>query len=114
MDIVEGKTIYEDVRFGFVMEDGETYGVTECRIEATEVGLMPTYAWVTVTDVRGKVHRFSGGAIAGHPWDNFNPSHIAFQCLMRWESSDGRVGFSEMANIFGREFLSAKLSPSAR
>lgn len=60
MDIVDGKTIYEDVRFGFVTEDGETYGVTECRIEATEIDLMPTYAWVTVTDVRGKVHRFSG------------------------------------------------------
>ena len=114
MDIVDGKTIYEAVRFGFVMENGETYGVTECRIEATEIDLMPTFAWVTVTDVRGKVHRFSGGATAGHPWDNFNPSHIAFQCLMRWETPDGRVGFSEMANIFGREFISARLSRSAR
>ncbi len=75
---------------------------------------MPSAASVTVTDIRGKVHRFSGGVIAGHPWDNFNPSHIAFQALMRWETPDGRVGFSEVANIVSRKFLTPPLGERPR
>jgi len=113
LDLVDGETVYEQLRFGFVVENGETYGLVSAEVTGSTTDMLPMGCWVTCTDVRGKVHRFSGAAIAGHPYDNFNPSHIAFQCLMRWESSDGRVGFSEMANIFGREFISAPLSRSA-
>lgn len=113
-DLVDGETVYEKLRFGFVVENGETFGLIDAQVEASTTDMLPMACWVTATDVRGKVHRFSGAAIAGHPYDNFNPSHIAFQSLMRWQSEDGRVGYSELANIFGREFLHAKLSRSAR
>jgi hypothetical protein len=114
LDLVNGETVYEKMRFGFVVENGETYGLVSAEVHGSTVELLPMACWVTATDVRGKVHRFSGAAVAGHPFDNFNPSHIAFQCLMRWQSEDGRVGYSELANIFGREFLHARLSRSAR
>lgn len=114
LDLVRGETVYEGLRFGFVVEDGETHGLVSARVEGSTTDLLPMGCWVETTDVRGKVHRFSGVAIAGHPYDNFNPSHIAFQSLMRWETPDGRVGFSELANIFGREFLAARLSRHGR
>lgn len=113
MDIVNGDTVYEKLRFGYVLEDGEVYGLVDARVEGTTTGMLPTGAAVEATDVRGKVHRFTGYAVAGHPFDNFNPSHICFQSLMRWECN-GRVGHSEMGNIFGREFLHSRLSKHAR
>jgi hypothetical protein len=113
MDIVNGEIVYEGLRFGYVMEDGEVYGLVGARVQGATTGMLPTGATVEATDVRGKVHKFSGYAIAGHPFDNFNPSHICFQSLMRWECN-GRIGHSEMGNIFGREFLHAKLSKHAR
>lgn len=114
LDLVGGETVYEKLRFGFVVENGETFGLVDAEVDGATTDMMPVSCWVKATDTRGKVHRFSGALIAGHPWDNFNPSHIAFQSLMRWQSEDGRVGYSELANIFGREFMHAKLSRSAR
>jgi len=62
--------------------------------------------------VRGKQHEVFGSAIAVHPWYNYNPSHVAFQSLMQWRSGN-RIGHSEMADIFGLEFLAERLSRSA-
>lgn len=115
MDIApDGEMLYEGLRFGFVVEDGKTYGLVSCKVTTTTTDMITMGCWVEATDVRGKVHRATGTIIAGHPFDNFNPSHIAFQSLMRWETPEGRVGHSEMANIFGREFLAARISRSAR
>lgn len=111
--LVGGATVYDDLRFGFVLEDGETYPLVSAKVGGATLEMLPTSCWVEATDVRGKVHRLTGAAIAGHPYDNFNPSHIAYQCLMRWEMPDGRVGYSELANIFGREYLAAHLSRHA-
>ena len=36
-----------------------------------------------------------------------NPSYVAFWSLMRWCSGD-RIGHSEMADIFGMEFLAER------
>ncbi|WP_018000555.1 hypothetical protein [Paracoccus sp. N5] len=114
IQLVDGETVYDGLRFGFVVEDGQTYGLVDARVGGATQELLPINCWIEATDVRGKVHRMTGSAIAGHPYDNFNPSHIAYQCLMRWETSDGRVGHSELANIFGREYLAAHLSRLGR
>ena len=90
------------------------FSVPEARMGGATCEMLPTACWLEATDVRGKVHRMTGAAIAGHPYDNFNPSHIAYQCLMRWETPEGLVGHSELANIFGREYLAAHLSRHAR
>lgn len=114
MDIApDGEMIYEALRFGFVVENGQTFGLVSASVRTTTTDMISVGCWIEATDVRGKVHRCTGTIIAGHPFDNFNPSHIAFQSLMRWETPDGRVGYSELANIFGREFLAARLSRHA-
>lgn len=114
MNLVNGEAVYEGLRFGFVTENGETYGLVSATVDSSTTDMLPMAAWVECTDTRGKVHRFAGAAVAGHPYDNFNPSHIAFQSLMRWQTDGGRVGYSELANIFGREYLAARLSRHGR
>lgn len=113
LDIVNGETVYDGFRFGFVVEDGQTYSVIDAKVEATGTDMLPMSCRVVATDVRGKVHELTGAAIAGHPWYNFNPSHVCFQSLMRWQCGD-KVGYSEMGDIFGLEFLAERKSRHGR
>ncbi len=59
-------------------------------------------------------HRGRKAEATGHgrsrpatPAHNHNPSHCAFQALMKWQTPEGRVGYSEMADIYGLEYLAA-------
>jgi len=114
LDVRNGKTIYESLRNGFVMEDGAVYGLVSATVEGYGVKFNPMNCHIVATDVRGKKHEVFGTAIAVHPWYNYNPSHVAFQSLMQWRSGN-RIGYSEMADIFGLEFLAERHShpPSA-
>lgn len=110
MEVRKGDTEYEGFRFGYVMEDGELYGVVDAAVQsASGTDMIPMNTHIVATDVRGKKHELYGAAIAGHPWYNLNPSHVCFQSLMRWHVGD-RVGHGEFCNIFGLEFLAARLS----
>lgn len=102
-----GQTVYESLRNGYVMEDGIVYGLVEATVQARHAHGCPMTCRIVATDVRGKRHEVTGCAIAVHPWYNYNPSHVAFQSLMQWRSGS-RVGHSEMADIFGLEFLAER------
>ena len=107
LDVRDGKTVYESLRNGFVMENGEVHGLVSATIEGYGVNFNPMNCRVVATDVRGKRHELFGSAVAVHPWYNYNPSHVAFQSLMQWRSGS-RIGYSEMADIFGLEFLAGR------
>lgn len=107
LDVRKGKTVYESLRNGYVMENGEVYGLTAATVEGYSSNFCPMNVRIVATDVRGKKHEVTGSAIAVHPWYNYNPSHVAFQSLMMWRSG-ARVGYSEMADIFGLEFLAER------
>jgi hypothetical protein len=108
LDVVDGETVYDGYRFGYVMEDGELFGVTAAEMVASSgMAMLPTNSHFVATDVRGKRHELFGAAIAGHPWYSFNPSHVCFQSLMRWHSGD-RIGYGEHGDIFGLEFLAER------
>jgi hypothetical protein len=107
LDVRKGKTVYERLRNGYVMENGEVYGLTAATVEGYGSNFCPMNVRIVATDVRGKQHEVTGSAIAVHPWYNYNPSHVAFQSLMMWRSGS-RVGYSEMADIFGLEFLAER------
>lgn len=113
MDVRAGETVYEGFRFGYVMEDGELYGIVDATVESSGTDMLPMNCHVRATDERGKVHELYGAAIAGHPWYNFNPSHVCFQSLMRWQSGT-RIGYSEMGDIFGLEYLAERKSRHGR
>lgn len=107
LDVQNGQTVYESLRNGYVMEDGAVYGLVSAAVDGYGANLNPMNCRIVATDIRGKKHEVSGNAIAVHPWYNYNPSHVAFQSLMQWRSGN-RIGHSEMANIFGLEYLAGR------
>ena len=107
LDLRDGRTVYESLRNGYVMQDGEVHGLVSATVEGRHSRHSPMACRIVATDVRGRRHEVSGTAIAVHPWYNYNPSHVAFQSLMEWRSRS-RVGHSEMADIFGLEFLAER------
>jgi hypothetical protein len=113
MDVRAGQKVYEGFRLGYVMENGELFGITGATVESSSSDMLPMSSHVVATDIRGKKHELFGAAIAGHPWYNFNPSHVCFQSLMRWHTGN-RIGYSEMGDIFGLEFLAERLSRHGR
>jgi len=107
LDVKDGKTVYESLRNGYAMQDGATYGLVSATVEGYHSHNCPMNIRIVATDVRGVRHEVFGNAIAVHPWYNFNPSHVAFQSLMQWRCGN-RIGHSEMADIFGLEYLAAR------
>ena len=113
MRIENGRVLYDSARFGFVADQGETYGVVKTEITAERVDMMPISNVIRITDVRGKEYEFRGTAIAGWPWYSFNPAHVCFQSMMRYEGH-GLVGTGEFGDIFGHDYLADRLSASRR
>jgi hypothetical protein len=114
LDVVDGETTFDGYRFGYVMEDGQLFGVTAAEmVDWSGTAMHTMNSHFVATDVRGKQHELFGGAIACHPWYSFNPSHVCFQTLMRWHSGD-RVTYGEHGDIFGLEFLAERKSRLGR
>ena len=105
LDQRSGQTVYESLRNGYVMRDGRVLGLVSASVQARHAHHCPMTCHIVATDVEGGQHEVTGTAIAVHPWYNYNPSHCAFQALMRWQTPEGRVGHSEMADIYGLEYL---------
>ena len=99
------RTVYESLRNGYAMQDGKVFGLVSATVEARHSHHCPMTVRIVATDITGRLHEVTGTAIAVHPWYNYNPSHCAFQALMKWQTPDGRVGYSEMADIYGLEYL---------
>lgn len=112
-DIRHGQIHYDKLRFGFVVEDGQTYGLTDAKIEATHIDLLGVNNHIVATDVRGKVHEFYGTAIASHPNYSLNPCQAVFETLYRYQLGD-RIGHGMSADCFGLDFLSEHMAPTGR
>jgi hypothetical protein len=113
LEVRNGETVYDGFRFGYVMESGRLFGITHASIESSGAYMQPMNCRAVATDTHGKTHELYVAAIAGHPWYSFNPSHVCFQSLMRWQRGD-RAGYSEMGDIFGLEFLAERKSRHGR
>jgi hypothetical protein len=113
MNIRNGEVSYDKLRFGFVVDKGETFGLVEATVEADRVDMMPISNHIRTKDVRGKEWEFFGTVVGGHPWYTFNPSHTCFQVLMCYRSGN-QVGYGEFGDIFGLDYLSERMSRSGR
>lgn len=113
MDIERGQVRYRDLRFGFVTENGQTRSLVLAEVEATRVDMLTVSNRIKVRDDRGQEWEFFGSAVAAHPWHAFNPRDVAYQSLHRYEYN-GRVGYGEMADIFGLDYLSEHMSKHGR
>ncbi|MGY0541510.1 DUF7064 domain-containing protein [Nocardioides sp. YJ-D4] len=113
LGIDDDKVSCSPLRFGYVYDHGETFGITEASMEAEHVNLLPASNRISVTDERGHTHAFVGSAVAATPWYSFSPSYLTNQALMRYEH-DGAVGYGLMADVWGIEFLAARRSRHGR
>ena len=113
MNIRNGEVTYDPLRFGFVADKGETFGLVEATVEATRVDLLPMTNHIRIKDVRGKEYEYFGSSVGGHPWHSFNPSHVCYQSLMRYQGGN-RVGYGEFGDIFGLDYLAERMSRTGR
>lgn len=113
MSIRDGKVHYDRVRFGYVAEGGEVYGLVDGTISAERVDMLAISNHVTATDVRGRQYEFFGSAVSAAPWHSFNPCHVCYHVLFRYQVGD-RVGYGEMGDIFGLDYLAERMSRHGR
>jgi len=113
MRFENGTVVYDAPRFGYVVEHGEVFGVVKASVEAERVDLVPISSHIRATDVRGKEYEFFGSFLGGYPWYNFNPCHVCFQSLLRYQDGT-RTGYGEFGDIFGLEYLGDRLSRHGR
>ncbi|MCW2737950.1 hypothetical protein [Nocardioides sp.] len=113
LDIVDGRVVYGDLRFGHVVDHGEVYGLVEARIEADHVDLIGVRNHVYARDVRGKEYDFYGTSLGGHPYHQFNPCSVAYQSLFRYDLN-GRIGHGVGTDVYGLDFLADRMSRHGR
>ena len=113
MDLVDGRIVFDQLRFGYVHDHGEVFGITDARMESERVSLIPVSNRIWCQDTRGKEYEFFGTAVAGCPWYQFIPAYVCNHTLMRY--TDGkRVGHAEQGDIFGMDWLGDRFSSHAR
>lgn len=113
LEIRDGEVVYEALKFGYVVEDGQLFGITEAAVEASRVDMVAVSNHITATDVRGTKHEFFGTAVGGAPWYSFSPAYASFQSLFRYQLGD-RVGHAEATDVCGLEFLAERVSRHGR
>lgn len=111
--LVGGEVTYGDLRFGYVTQDGSTRSLVSAEVEATRVDMVSVSNRIKVADVDGNEWEFWGTAVSGYPWYTFNPRDVCFQSLFRYEYG-GMVGWGEMGDIFGIDFISRRMSRHGR
>lgn len=77
---------------GYVMENGQVYGLTDLKISTIRNGVVTVAHTVEATDVRGKVWRLHGTVQVGSPWVCYI-STMVYVCNMRWTLPDGSIGY---------------------
>jgi hypothetical protein len=113
LDFRDGEVVYDGLRFGYVMEGGEVFGLVEANVEGRRVDMIGVSNHIQAKDVRGREYEFFGTAVAGAPWYSFNPCCTSFQSLYRYQRGK-EVGYNEGADIFGLNFLGERLSRHGR
>jgi hypothetical protein len=110
----KGEVTYDPARFGFIVENGEIYGIVEASVETpTRIDMIPMSQNIRAVDTRGQVHELRGTAIAAYPYNTFNPAYIMFQALFRYEYR-GRVGYGQSGDIFGTDYIAEVMSRHGR
>lgn len=104
--VIENRQVfYGPLKYGYVLVDGVRRPLLAAEMTATRSDMLVTSAKIRFQDDQGEEYYAIGQTIAAGPWYNFNPSSVAYQCLMRWQSGE-RVGHSHIADFLGIYYLS--------
>lgn len=97
---------------GYVLEDGEVYGLVNARGTVERQGIFPMANVFEVTDTRGKTFQFTGATINAAPWAPF-PSMIYTQAYQRWNHC-GEIGWGVQQDVLSRSYLTRHRAAIAR
>jgi hypothetical protein len=114
MSLEHGRIVHDQLRFGYLHDHGEVFGITEAAMEAERVDMLAVSNHIWCRDTRGREHEFVGTGIAGCPWYQFIPAYVCMHTLMRYRDAEGRIGHAEQGDIFGMDWLGDRLSGHAR
>lgn len=81
---------------GYVLDNGERYGVSELDISSVRLGSTVASMKMTVTDTRGKNFRLHAMADVGAPWNIY--ATTCYTALMRWTCGD-RDGYGVVMEV---------------
>jgi hypothetical protein len=81
---------------GYVLEDGERYGIQNMEISSVRLGVTIAAMTITATDTRGKVYRLNAMANVGAPWNIY--ATTTYTAMMRWTLGD-RVGYGVVMEV---------------
>ena len=82
---------------GYVLENGEVFGLKSGSGTAQRDGLMQEVMNITVTDVRDRTFTFNRTSTAHNQWNAW-PGLCAYHSLMEWEM-DGMIGYGECQDL---------------
>lgn len=82
----------QQLAHGYVLENGEVYGLTDLKIRTVRSGVVTIAHEIELTDVRGKVWHMHGSVESGSPWVCYI-STMVYVSNMRWTMPDGKVGY---------------------
>lgn len=91
MDIDAPQDRDQQLAHGYVLEDGQVYGVADLKIVNRRLGSVVTSIEMEVTDVRGKVFEFYAFLDVGAPWNSYQ-GVTTYTGLMTWLYG-GRRGY---------------------
>ncbi len=80
---------------GYLLENGKVYGLTDATMSVDRVGVWGSSYLMSVTDIRGKTHRFHGAPMASGLWECYGCVGVP-NIMNRWVGADGRVGYGEL------------------
>ncbi len=94
----------QSLAHGYVMEDGQVYGLTDLKLYTHRIGSVIHSVEFIATDKRGKKFHAHGMAEVGGPWICYVGSLVyAAQC--RWTLDNGRVGYGLASEITSLQAL---------
>jgi hypothetical protein len=88
---------------GYVLENGNVYGLTDLEGHTTYRGILPISMSFKATDIRGRSFAIDAEALNAAPWAPY-PSMVFARSLMKW-TTDGKVGFGSRQDVFSRASL---------
>lgn len=86
----------QSLAHGYVLEDGERFGIETLDISSARLGISQVTITMTVVDTRGKRYELCAMADVGGPWTIY--ATTCYTALMRWTLGD-RVGYGVVMEV---------------
>lgn len=99
MDLDAPEDADQTLAHGYVLEDGQVYGVADLKMVNRRLGSVVTSIEMRVTDVRGKVFDFFAYLDVGAPWNAYQ-GVTTYTGLMTW-LYQGRRGYGTSMETIG-------------